>query len=265
MGGVSYLQPRMQSFREKEFNALGRGIGNSRIRPVIHVRKKSNASMPWERSTPKPSLPHPSSKSSYAIVQLPWIPHLANEGGYRLTPSNPAPVPTDPRELPHERSFSPELFGLISIVHRTLSRISKAWPSHPRFPSRRDFHLEKNSRSIWARGVPYERPVLFQYQSRTPWPMCPPRRHLWQTCGHRHEVPQMQPRSWCEHVWSTAQELSHWKNMQSAQPKQKGKGRRGYWARRCQRRHLSRRRLLRCGSEDPTNEFFGRLKRWWWC
>lgn len=101
MGGVSYLQPRMQNFREKEFNALGRGIGNSRIRPVIHVRKKSNASMPWERKTPKPFPPLPPPKSSYAIVQLPWIPHLANEGGCRLIPSNPAPVPTDPRELPH--------------------------------------------------------------------------------------------------------------------------------------------------------------------
>lgn len=206
--------------------------------------------------------PPPPSKSSYAIVQLPWIPHLANEGGCRLTPRNPAPAPTDTQETPHGRKLSPESFSLISIVRRTLSRISTAWPSHPHFPSRRDCHREKNSRSISARGGPCERPVLFQYQSRTPWPMCPPRRHLWQTCGHRHEVPQMQLRSWCEHVWSIALAPSHWKNMQSAQPKQKGKGRRGCWARRCQRRHLSRRRLRRCGSEDPTNEFCGRPMRW---
>lgn len=171
----------MQSFRDKGFKALGRGIGNSRIRPdhpCAHKEQWKHALGKKDTKTIPPLLPPPS-KSSYAIVQLLWIPHLANEGGCRLTPSNPASAPTDPRELPHGRRLSRESFSLISIVRRTLSRISTAWPSHPHFPSRRDFHLEKNSRSISARGGPCERPVLFQYQSRTPWPMCPQRRHLW--------------------------------------------------------------------------------------
>lgn len=189
----------MQSFREKGLPRWEGELETAESAPIIHLRKKSNASMPWEIKTPKPS---PPSLQKFVCHRSITFDSTSRKWG-RLSPHSGQPRPSPhipPRELSHGRRLSSELFSLISIVRRALCRISTTWQSHPHFPSRRDFHLEKNSRSISARGGPCERLVLFQYQSRTPWPMCPPRRHLWRTCGHRHEVPQMQLRSWCERV-----------------------------------------------------------------
>lgn len=225
MGGYHTCNQECKNFARKSLTHCGGQLETAEsARSSTWAKRAMQACLEKERHQNHPPPLSPQKFVCHRSITL----NSTSRKWRRLSPHSeqPRPSPHRPTWTSARAEIVPWLFSLISIVRRTLSRISTAWPSHPHFPSRRDFHLEKNSRSIWAHGGPYERPVLFRYQNRTPWPMCPPRRHLWQTYGHRHEVPQTQLRSWCEHVWSTALALSHWKNIQSAQPKQKGKGRR---------------------------------------
>lgn len=57
MGGYHISNQECKVFARKGLTRWGGELEIAEFAPIIHVRIKSNASMPWERKTPKPSPP----------------------------------------------------------------------------------------------------------------------------------------------------------------------------------------------------------------
>lgn len=90
-GGIISPTKNAKYFAKNGSAALGRGIGKSRIRPDHPC---SNASMPWQRETPKPSRPLPPKVRMSSFHYLCIL--FSQMKAFVASPRKPPPQPPNP-------------------------------------------------------------------------------------------------------------------------------------------------------------------------